>query len=114
MQKVGKENYVMGILLIAEKNAKSGEVKLCDGNNADSREKCKKWRRKIMSSEIPIFSSKCHKCLGSVEQTYIERRQQKAYFPVSQVFFWKESLEESYHDNIINFPIFSCPEQLIR
>ena len=29
MQKVGKENDVIGILLIAEKNAKSGEGKLC-------------------------------------------------------------------------------------
>ena len=48
MQKAGKENYVMGILLIAEKNAKSGKGKLYDGNTADSREKCKKWGRKIM------------------------------------------------------------------
>ena len=42
------DNYLVGILLKVEKNTKSGKGKLCDGDTAYSREKCKKWERKIM------------------------------------------------------------------
>ena len=55
MQKVGKENYMMGILLIAEKNAKSGEGKLCDGNNADSRENAKSGEGKLCQVRFQSF-----------------------------------------------------------